>query len=60
MSATLPALLDCRALADELNITEAAALAIMRKLPKVQVDGLRKVYVKRDDVSDLLSRSTKS
>ena len=54
----LPGLLDCAALARELGIKRAAAEAIMRRLPKVEVDGLRKVYVKRADVARLLNDST--
>ena len=54
----LPGLLDCAALARELGIKRAAAEAIMRRLPKVEVDGLRKVYVKRADIVKLLNEST--
>lgn len=54
----LPALLDAKALQAELGITRAAADAIMRQLPVVQVPGLRKVYVKRADVVRLLEECT--
>lgn len=60
MSAALPALLDCAALARELGITRAAAEAIMRKLPKVHLPGLRKTYVRRPDVHELIERSTRA
>ena len=60
MSATaLPDLLDNARLREELGITRAAADAIMRQLPVVQIDGLRKVFVRRADVQALLERSTR-
>ena len=46
----LPRLIDQRGIADELGVTSAAAEKIMQQVPKVHVPGLRKVYVKRDDV----------
>jgi hypothetical protein len=49
-SEPLPALLDCKGVMSELGITRAAAEAIMRRLPIVTVPGLRKVYVRRDEV----------
>jgi len=58
--AALPELLDCAKLARELGITRASAEAIMRRLPKVQPDGLRKTYVRRSDVAAYLERSTRS
>lgn len=55
MNATaLPELLDCAKLARELGVSRAAAEAIMRKLPVVKPDGLRKTYVRRDDVDAYL------
>jgi predicted nucleotidyltransferase len=51
-------LLDARHLAAELGITRAAAEAIMRKLPTVQIEGLRKVYVRRGDVARYLEART--
>jgi hypothetical protein len=54
----LPELLDCKALRAELGVSRAAAEAIMRKLPIVQIDGLRKVYVRRDDVHRYLESRT--
>jgi len=50
VSDPLPQLLDAKHLAAELGVTRAAAEAIMRKLPKVEIDGLRKVFVRRADV----------
>lgn len=55
----LPRLLDCAKLARELGISRSAAEAIMRKLPKVEIEGLRKVYVQRADVQQLLAGSTR-
>ena len=54
----LPALLDASHLAAELGVTRAAAEAVMRRLPVVQFEGLRKVYVRRDDVLQELEART--
>jgi hypothetical protein len=54
----LPELLDCRALRAELGVSRAAAEAIMRQIPTVQIDGLRKTFVRRDDVSRYLLERT--
>lgn len=58
MSEPLPQLLDAKHLAAELGVTRAAAEAIMRQLPIVQVPDLRKTYVRRDEVEQLLERCT--
>jgi hypothetical protein len=58
MNEKLPELLDAKKLAAELGITRAAAEAMMRQLELVQVQGLRKVFVKRVDVARLIERST--
>ena len=50
VSDPLPELLDAKKLQVELGITRAAAEAIMRRLPVVQPDCVRKVFVKRSDV----------
>jgi hypothetical protein len=54
----LPELLDARALRLELGVTRASAEAIMRRLPTVQIEGLRKVYVRRSDVVAYLETRT--
>jgi hypothetical protein len=54
----LPALLDCKGLQRELGVTRAAAEAIMRRLDAVQIEGLRKTYVKRSDVERYLEART--
>jgi hypothetical protein len=54
----LPELLDAKALQRELGVTRAAAEALMRKLPTVTIEGLRKVYVRRDDVARYLKQRT--
>lgn len=54
----LPVLLDAKALRVELGITRAAAESIMLKLPIVRVEGLRKIWVRRDDVRRLIDQST--
>jgi hypothetical protein len=58
MSDRLPELLDCKALMAELGVKRATAEAIMRRLPVVQVEGLRKVYVKRSDVAAYVDART--
>ncbi len=60
MTTPLPQLLDCKALRCELGVTRAAAEAIMRKVPVVEIDGLRKTYVRRDDVELYLESRTVS
>jgi hypothetical protein len=51
-------LLDAKALRAELGVSRAAAEAIMRHVPKVEIPGLRKVFVRRDDVRRLLDERT--
>lgn len=58
MSDPLPELLDAKRLQAELGVTRAAAEAIMRRLSKVEIEGLRKVYVKRLDVCAYLDSRT--
>ena len=58
MTERLPELLDAKHLAAELGVTRAAAEAIMRRLPSVQIEGLRKVYVRRADVHCYLQERT--
>jgi hypothetical protein len=58
VSERLPELLDCKAVRAELGVTRAAAEAIMRRVPTVHIDGLRKTYVRRADVAAYLERRT--
>ena len=58
MSEALPELLDAKKLQAELGVTRAAAEAIMRHLPVVQIEGLRKSYVRRQDVAAYLEQRT--
>ena len=58
MTDRLPELLDAKKLQVELGVTRAAAEAIMRRLPIVQIEGLRKVYVRRDDVVSYIELRT--
>lgn len=58
MTERLPELLDCKALRGELGVSRAAAEAIMRRLPVVQVEGLRKTFVWREDVRRYLESRT--
>ena len=54
----LPELLDAKGLQAELGVKRATAEAIMRALPVVQVEGLRKTFVRRDDVRRYLDSRT--
>jgi predicted nucleotidyltransferase len=58
VSEPLPELLDVKALRTELGVSRAAAEAIMRRLPVVQIEGLRKTYVRRGDVARYLNERT--
>jgi hypothetical protein len=58
LSEPLPELLDAKALRSELGVSRAAAEAIMRRLPVVQIEVLRKVYVRRDSVRAYLDERT--
>ena len=58
VSERLPELLDAKALRLELGVTRATAEAIMRRLPVVQPDCVRKVFVKRSDVAAYLESMT--
>ena len=58
MTEPLPQLLDAKALQVELGVTRAAAERIMQALPLVRLPGLRKSYVRRPDVEQLLERHT--
>lgn len=54
----LPGLIDCSGIMGELGVTRAAAEKIMRSLPLVNFPGLRKVYVRRDDLARLIDSNT--
>jgi hypothetical protein len=54
----LPQLLDANGLQAELGITRAAAEAVMRQLPIVQFQDLRKTYCRREDVVRLIEART--
>jgi hypothetical protein len=58
VSERLPELLDAKGLQAELGVTRAAAEAIIRRLPVVQIEGLRKTYVRRSDVVVYLNAHT--
>jgi hypothetical protein len=58
VSERLPELLDAKALRLELGVSRAAAEAIMRRLPVVSIEGLRKTYVRRADVAAYLEART--
>ena len=58
MSELLPELLDAKKLQAELGISRSVAESLMRRLPVVTFEGVRKVYVRRQDVAALLQAST--
>jgi hypothetical protein len=58
MSEPLPKLLDCKRLMRETGLSRAGAEALMRRLPIVSIEGLRKTYVRRADVAAYLDART--
>jgi hypothetical protein len=52
-------LIDQRGISEELGVTRAAAEKIMRQVPKIHVPGLRKVYVKRQDIVRVIEEGTR-
>jgi hypothetical protein len=54
----LPHLLDCKALQAELGVSRASAEALMRRVPTVHIEGLRKTFVRREDVQRYLESRT--
>ena len=58
MSEGLPELLDAKKLQAELGVTRAVAEKLMRRLPLVVFEDVRKVYVRRADVAALIDVST--
>ena len=59
-AAPLPQLLDCASLMAETGVTRSVAESIMRRLPNVELApaGIRKVYVRRDDLHAFLDQHT--
>jgi hypothetical protein len=57
LTSRLPELLDVKALRAELGVSRGAAEAIMRRLPVVAIEDLRKTYVRREDVRRYLERT---
>jgi hypothetical protein len=58
VSEGLPELLDAKKLQAELGVTRAVAEKLMRRLPLVVFEDVRKVYVRRADVAALIDLST--
>jgi len=52
-------LVDNAAIRRWLGVTEAAAEAMMRRVPKVNVPDLRKVYVRRRELERLIDENTR-
>jgi hypothetical protein len=44
----------------ELNVRRSTAEAIMRRVPKVEIPGLRKVFVRREDVQRLIDEAART
>lgn len=56
---TLPGFVDRKTLADEMSLPRSAVDAIFRTLPVTRFPGCpRKVFVKREDVMQLVERGT--
>lgn len=53
-------LVDNAAIRRWLGVTEAAADAMMRRVPKVNVPDLRKVYVRRRELERLIDENTRA
>lgn len=60
MTEPLTALIDCAGIVREMNVKRGSAERMMRDLPKVQVPGLKKVWVRRADVQALIDKHTKA
>ena len=58
MTEPLPQLLDCKGLQAELSVSRASAEALMRRVPTVRIEGLRKTFVRRSDVARYLEAHT--
>ena len=58
MTEPLPELLDAKRLQAELGVTRAVVEKLMRQLPLVVFEDVRKVYVRRDDVVRLVEQRT--
>jgi hypothetical protein len=58
VSDPLPELVDAKGLQVELGVKRAAAEAIMRRLPTVHIENLRKTFVRRSDVVAYLEART--
>jgi hypothetical protein len=58
VSEGLPQLLDCKGVMTETGLTRAGAEALMRAVPIVTIEGLRKTYVKRSDIANYLDSRT--
>lgn len=55
----LPQLLDTKGLCDELKVKRSVAEAIIRKVPKQEIPGCRRLLVRRDDVLAFLEHNRK-
>jgi hypothetical protein len=58
VSEPLPELLDAKRVQAELGVTRAVAEKLMRRLPLVVFEDVRKVYVRRADVAALIDVRT--
>ena len=58
MRAELPALVTCQQIQQQLGLTRSAAYRLMRQLETIRFPGSRRVYVRRDDVHQLIEEAT--
>jgi hypothetical protein len=58
VSTPLTELVDCRAIMREVGVSRRTAEAMMRNCPVVTIDGLRRVFVQREDVQRYLESRT--
>ena len=58
MRAELPALVTCQQIQQQLGLTQSAAYRLMRQLGCIRFPGSRRVYVRLEDVHQLIEEST--
>ena len=58
MTDRLPELLDCKRVQAELGVSRAVAEKVMRRLPVVVFEDVRKTYVRRSDLARYVTERT--
>lgn len=56
---SLPRLMDTKALMEELGVRRNVAEQIIRSVPKVEIPGKRKLFVRESDVRRFLDEQTR-